>query len=569
MTTRTVGPNQVFKTITAAMAVSAPGDTIVLEAGYSNETATVTKLNMTINGGSSSTGIVLDLAVGIPTFTLTGTAPFIVYDAPDANGIVGNGGDNIVIVTAGADTVDGGLGNDLLIVDYRLATGAVTGDSTSNFTDAGGSGMATITSGTFEHFNVFTAGGADTLTTGAGDDIIVAGNGANTVTVGQGRNSVTGGNDADTFTGLDGGNFFDGGNGTNNMTTGGGVDTVLSGTGADTIVTGGGNDTITARGGADNITAGAGTDRLIVDYSAMTTAVIGGVISGNLGAGYTGNIADSAGSTLGFNTVEYFAITTGSGNDNILTGDGNDVLVGGAGIDALSSGGGNDVLMGGTGTDSLDGGLGSDFYILEDGNDSVVDGGGIDVATSTISRALSNYMSVDNLVLLGSAMIGGGNDLDNVVTGNALANTLSGGLGNDTLIGAGGNDILNGGAGFDRLVGGLGNDQLAGGAAGDVFVFDTAPNASTNRDVVADFSHVDDSFHLDNAVFSKLTATGTLNANYFHAGAAAADGNDYIVYNSANGALYYDADGNGAGSAIMFAVLANREALTNSDFGVI
>ena len=47
-----------------------------------------------------------------------------------------------------------------------------------------------------------------------------------------------------------------------------------------------------------------------------------------------------------------------------------------------------------------------------------------------------------------------------------------------------------------------------------------------------------DSFHLDNAVFSKLTATGALNANYFHAGAAAADGNDYIVYNSANGALY-------------------------------
>ena len=38
---------------------------------------------------------------------------------------------------------------------------------------------------------------------------------------------------------------------------------------------------------------------------------------------------------------------------------------------------------------------------------------------------------------------------------------------------------------------------------------------------------------------------------------------------SANGALYYDADGNGAGAAIMFAVLLNRPTLTNADFGVI
>ena len=114
---------------------------------------------------------------------------------------------------------------------------------------------------------------------------------------------------------------------------------------------------------------------------------------------------------------------------------------------------------------------------------------------------------VENLTLLGSALIGGGNNLGNLITGNALYNTLYGGLGNDTLIGAGGNDLLDGGAGNDRLAGGIGIDRLTGGANSDVFVFDTAPNASANRDVITDFSHVDDSFHLDNAVFSKLTAT--------------------------------------------------------------
>ena len=89
-----------------------------------------------------------------------------------------------------------------------------------------------------------------------------------------------------------------------------------------------------------------------------------------------------------------------------------------------------------------------------------------------------------------------------------------------------------------------------------------------NRDIISDFSHVDDNFQLDNAIFSRLTATGTLDANFFRAGAAAVDANDYIVYNGTSGALYYDADGNGAGRAIMFAVLRNRPTLTNGDFGV-
>jgi Ca2+-binding RTX toxin-like protein len=60
-----------------------------------------------------------------------------------------------------------------------------------------------------------------------------------------------------------------------------------------------------------------------------------------------------------------------------------------------------------------------------------------------------------------------------------------------------------------------------------------------------------------------------LNPAFFHAGAAAADANDFIVYNQATGLLLYDVNGNAAGGAIAFAVLANKSVLAANDFLVI
>jgi len=147
---------------------------------------------------------------------------------------------------------------------------------------------------------------------------------------------------------------------------------------------------------------------------------------------------------------------------------------------------------------------------------------------------------------------------------------LLGDDGNDTLNGGLGNDILDGGNGNDTLFGGPGKDDLTGGAGSDYLVFNTALNALSNRDTVRNFSHVEDTFRLENAVFTKLGAgVHALNPAFFRAGVKALDGNDYIVYNKASGVLSYDNDGNGAHAAIAFAALTNRPALAANDFVVI
>lgn len=350
----TVGPTSTYDSITSAMLDALPGDTIFLEAGYSNEAALVTQNNLTIFGEAGSLGITLQLSLGIPAVTLTGTAPIDVLGATDGNGIVGNAGDNEITVTGGVDAVDGGLGNDRLVVDYRLATGAVTGDSTSNFTEAGGGGRSvTVTNGTIENFTILTGSEADTITTGSGNDIIRTGDGASTVNAGQGANIVAGGDDADTITVLDGGNEIDAGNGANTITTGSGIDIILTGTDADSVGSGDGDDVITLLGGTDSVDAGAGSDRLIIDYSMMTGDVVGGITGGNTGIGYTGHIADAGTNVIDFVGAEQFAITTGSGNDSIVTGGGNDTLRGGGGNDTLSGGAGADVIV-------LENGMGDD-----------------------------------------------------------------------------------------------------------------------------------------------------------------------------------------------------------------
>jgi Ca2+-binding RTX toxin-like protein len=190
--------------------------------------------------------------------------------------------------------------------------------------------------------------------------------------------------------------------------------------------------------------------------------------------------------------------------------------LGTAGVDYMQGNNGDDQLYAGYGYDEIKGGYGDDQLYGEQGND-----------------------------------------------------TLWGDEGVDRLEGGTGNDVLDGGAGNDVLVGGLGNDTLTGGTGGDTFRFNSA--LAANVDKITDFVAVDDTVQLENAIFTKLMATGSLPNADFKIGTAAADSNDYLIYNPASGALYYDADGSGAGAAVQLAVLGinSHPTLSSADFMVI
>jgi Ca2+-binding RTX toxin-like protein len=160
-------------------------------------------------------------------------------------------------------------------------------------------------------------------------------------------------------------------------------------------------------------------------------------------------------------------------------------------------------------------------------------------------------------------IVAGGDGYDDLygtttLLGLAKNDVLYGGNGIDTLRGLGGNDLLDGGPENDNLIGGVGKDT---------FFFDAALGAS-NVDRITDFSVVDDTIQLENSVFSGLTTTGPLASAAFWVGSAAHDSTDRIVYNSSSGALYYDADGSGAGAAVHFANLSTRPSLTYAQFTV-
>jgi hypothetical protein len=91
------------------------------------------------------------------------------------------------------------------------------------------------------------------------------------------------------------------------------------------------------------------------------------------------------------------------------------------------------------------------------------------------------------------------------ITGNAGPNVLTGTAFDDTLNGGAGADTLNGASGDDTLVGGNGSDLLTGGGGADAFVFNLAPNASSNKDTITDFTSGTDMLQLSKAVFTAIS----------------------------------------------------------------
>lgn len=208
---------------------------------------------------------------------------------------------------------------------------------------------------------------------------------------------------------------------------------------------------------------------------------------------------------------------------------------------------------------------GNDTYELPTRNaagtgwSSIWDAGGIDTLSNEGSFKAS-YIDLNDAPLTGPDAGG----FVSRVTGIQGGFTIAKGVQIENAIGGRADDILVGNERANRLEGGQGDDD---------FVFDAALNARRNVDLIADFSLVDDSIALDKAIFGALgpsvTRTELRKAGNV-AAAHALDNNDFLIYNTTSGALFYDPDGNGLLNQVQFAVLnGSPNALAFNDFFMI
>ena len=219
---------------------------------------------------------------------------------------------------------------------------------------------------------------------------------------------------------------------------------------------------------------------------------------------------------------------------------GNDSLNGTSGNDTLNGLGGNDTLVGSGGTDFYDGGTGSDTLDLR----ATAAGITVTFASGTISGGFAGtFVNIERVL---------------------------GGDGADSLIGAAGNQTLSSRGGSDTLAGGAGNDTLWGGGGADSFVF--RETGTANADSIADFTSASDKIVLDGAVMTALGASGNFTASdarfVANSSGTAQDADDRVIFNTTTKQLFYDADGNGAGAAVLIATLQSGAALTASDIVV-
>ena len=371
------------------------------------------------------------------------------------------GSDDHVMADAGHDSVDGGSGNDTLI---------------------GGTGNDTLDGGT----------GNDALFGAAGDDVYVLDSINDLVTerVGDGIDTVRSSTNAFltanvenlVLTGL---SLMGTGNELDNLITGGtGNDSLNGAAGADTLVGGLGNDAYMVDNAGDVVTedAAAGQDNVLssIDYT-LGANLEGLSLGGNARRGTGNDAANTLIGTVGNDELDgaggVDTMNGGLGDDRYVlsqigdvaieaVGGGTDTVVAnintvlGANIEnltlagAASSGTGNalanliignisnDTLDGAAGADTLRGGAGDDLYKVDNAADQIEElaGEGVDTVWASVDYSLS-ATEVEKLVLLGTAHMGTGNSVDNVITGTASNDTLDGAAGADTLIGGAGDDL--------------------------------------------------------------------------------------------------------------------------------
>ncbi|WP_105439700.1 DUF5801 repeats-in-toxin domain-containing protein [Neorhizobium sp. T25_13] len=163
-----------FTTISDANTAASAGFRIELVGTVTNQSATITKQNLTVVGGAEDIGIVLTLD-GVQNITLQGEAPIKVIGDGLSNTINGNDGANILEGGDGNDVLNGNGGDDSLF-------GGAGNDRFS-----GGTGINKMVGGTGND-QFFATGGTDTIH-GNGEADIAATAGENDMVVYYGNQS--------------------------------------------------------------------------------------------------------------------------------------------------------------------------------------------------------------------------------------------------------------------------------------------------------------------------------------------------------------------------------------------
>jgi CSLREA domain-containing protein len=411
--------------------------------------------------------------------------------------LTGTAGNDVICGLGGNDTINAGLGTDVVYGDTPsgfvapqvTVTGTVTGPLPDpipeNNTDSEAWTVADAPPGNDTIYGDVanaadvTTGVSDTLDGQGADDTIYGQGGVDTIVGGLGSDNAYGGNANDNING-DAASNTDATTGVGDVLVGGlGADSIRGQGGADFIYGDVENASDVGTGDGDTLLDGGDAGDFIYGQGGIDT-IVGGLGSDNA---YGGNANDNINGDAAPNTDT----TTGVG----------DVLVGGLGADSIRGQGGADTIYGdvenasdvgtGDGDTLLDGGVANDTIYGQGGNDTI--NGGADADTANGGTANDTIYgdvqsNTDSSSGVGDTLIGGvGADS---IRGQGGADTIYGDVQNPADVGTGdGDTLLDGGndgdsiygqGGPDIINGGAGSDTASGGNAGDTIYGDVQSN---------------------------------------------------------------------------------------------
>ena len=149
-----------------------------------------------------------------------------------------------------------------------------------------------------------------------------------------------------------------------------------------------------------------------------------------------------------------------SGNDTVIGGEGNDLILCGKGNDSIFGGGSHEYIIPGAGNNTIDGGEGIDFLVYKHDKRNIS-------VTPSISGSYYVYFNGirgDLVSNIEEIHFGSGNDKFNGNSADNVISSLNGG--SDTIIGEAGNDSYS----FD----GNGKFNFNGGSGSDALLIDSA-----------------------------------------------------------------------------------------------